>query len=70
MIEYLGIAHDNNIRSDTTLDKLAALKPSFDFSGAGTLTAGNSTPMTDGAAAVFWPPRRGLASAICRYWPT
>src|ERR1700733_9638982 len=52
VIEYLGLTQDNNIRSDTTLEKLAKLQPAFDFSGAGTLTAGNSTPMTDGASAV------------------
>jgi acetyl-CoA C-acetyltransferase len=51
--EYLGVAQDNNIRSDTSLEKLAKLKPAFDASGAGTLTAGNSTPMTDGASAVL-----------------
>ena len=44
---------DNNIRRDTTFDKLQALKPSFDKSGNGTITAGNSTPLTDGAAAVL-----------------
>src|SRR3984893_14908433 len=63
--DYLGVAQDNNIRSDTTLEKLAQLKPVFDTSGAGTLTAGNSTPMTDGAAAVLlasesWARERGL----------
>jgi len=51
--EYLGLTQDNNIRSDTTLEKLANLRPAFDTSGAGTLTAGNSTPMTDGASAVL-----------------
>jgi acetyl-CoA C-acetyltransferase len=51
--DYLGVAQDNNIRSDTSLEKLAKLNPVFDTSGAGTLTAGNSTPMTDGAAAVL-----------------
>jgi acetyl-CoA C-acetyltransferase len=50
---YLGLTQDNNIRSDTTLEKLAKLKPAFDSSSAGTLTAGNSTPMTDGASAVL-----------------
>jgi len=44
---------DNNIRRDTTFEKLQALKPVFDKSDAGTLTAGNSTPLTDGAAAVL-----------------
>jgi acetyl-CoA C-acetyltransferase len=65
VIEYLGLARDNNIRSDTTPEKLAQLKPAFDFSGAGTLTAGNSTPMTDGASAVLlaseaWARERNL----------
>ena len=63
--DYLGVSQDNNIRSDTSLDKLAKLKPVFDTSGAGTLTAGNSTPMTDGASAVLlaseaWARERDL----------
>jgi acetyl-CoA C-acetyltransferase len=63
--EYLGVSQDNNIRNDTSLDKLAKLKPVFDTSGAGTLTAGNSTPMTDGASAVLlateaWARERNL----------
>jgi acetyl-CoA C-acetyltransferase len=63
--DYLGVAQDNNIRIDTTLEKLAKLKPVFDTSGAGTLTAGNSTPMTDGASAVLlaseaWARERDL----------
>jgi acetyl-CoA C-acetyltransferase len=53
VLAYLGVTQDNNIRNDTTLEKLAKLKPVFDTSGAGTLTAGNSTPMTDGASAVL-----------------
>jgi acetyl-CoA C-acetyltransferase len=53
VLAYLGVTRDNNIRNDTTLEKLAKLKPVFDTSGAGTLTAGNSTPMTDGASAVL-----------------
>ncbi len=47
-----GIDHDTIIRPDTTLEKLASLKPVFDTSGSGTLTAGNSSPLTDGAAAI------------------
>ena len=63
--EYLGLTQDNNIRTDTTLEKLAKLKPVFDTAGAGTLTAGNSTPMTDGASAVLlasetWARERNL----------
>jgi acetyl-CoA C-acetyltransferase len=65
VIEYLGVTRDDNIRSDTSLDKLSKLKPVFDPSGAGTLTAGNSTPMTDGASAVLlasetWANERNL----------
>jgi acetyl-CoA C-acetyltransferase len=63
--DYLGVTQDNNIRHDTSLEKLAKLKPVFDTSGAGTLTAGNSTPMTDGASAVLlaseaWARERNL----------
>ncbi|MGH8397608.1 MAG: acetyl-CoA C-acetyltransferase [Gammaproteobacteria bacterium] len=50
---FNGIDHDNNVRPDTTLEKLAKLKPAFDKTGTGTLTAGNSTPLTDGASAVL-----------------
>jgi acetyl-CoA C-acetyltransferase len=63
--DYLGVAQDDNIRPDAALEKLAKLKPVFDTSGAGTLTAGNSTPMTDGASAVLlasesWARERNL----------
>jgi acetyl-CoA C-acetyltransferase len=63
--EYLGLTQDNNIRSDTSLEKLGKLKPVFDTRGGGTLTAGNSTPMTDGAAGVLlgseaWARERNL----------
>lgn len=50
---YESVGRDNNMRADTTLEKLGSLKPAFDRSGSGTLTAGNSTPLTDGAAAVM-----------------
>jgi len=50
---YLGLARDNNLRPDLTLEQLARLKPAFDRSGLGTLTAGNSTPLTDGASLVL-----------------
>jgi len=53
VVEYQGLKIDNNLRRDTSMERLAKLKPSFDKSSAGTLTAGNSTPMTDGAAAVL-----------------
>ena len=62
---FLGLTRDNNLRPDLTLDKLAGLKPAFDRSGQGTLTAGNSTPLTDGASLVLlgseqWARERGL----------
>ncbi|WP_166211554.1 acetyl-CoA C-acetyltransferase [Cognatiluteimonas telluris] len=52
VVPFRGVARDNVLRPDTSLEKLATLKPAFDkTSGHGTLTAGNSTPLTDGAAA-------------------
>jgi acetyl-CoA C-acetyltransferase len=53
VIPFAGLERDNNVRTDTSMAKLAKLHPVFDTSGAGTLTAGNSTPLTDGAAAVL-----------------
>jgi acetyl-CoA C-acetyltransferase len=54
LVPYLGLVRDNNLRADTSMEKLARLVPVFDkTSGQGTLTAGNSTPLTDGAAAVL-----------------
>jgi acetyl-CoA C-acetyltransferase len=50
---YQDVEEDNNIRRDTTIEKLARLKPVFDKSEDGTMTAGNSTSLTDGAAAVL-----------------
>lgn len=63
VVDFRGLKQDNNVRRDTTLEKLAKLRPSFDSKG--TLTAGNSTPMTDGASAVLlasedWAKARGL----------
>ncbi|MCD9045208.1 acetyl-CoA C-acetyltransferase [Luteimonas sp. MHLX1A] len=52
VVSFRGVARDNILRPDTSIEKLATLKPAFDrASGRGTLTAGNSTPLTDGAAA-------------------
>jgi acetyl-CoA C-acetyltransferase len=54
VVEFRGLKRDNILRPDSTAEKLATLKPAFDRqSGKGTLTAGNSTPLTDGAAAVL-----------------
>lgn len=56
MTPFKGVSKDNNLRADLTIEKLRALKPVFDKKVApdqGTLTAGNSTPLTDGASAVL-----------------
>lgn len=54
IIPFNSLTKDNNMRGDTTIEKLAKLKPAFDRkSGKGTLTAGNSTPLTDGASGVL-----------------
>ncbi|HYB33377.1 MAG TPA: acetyl-CoA C-acetyltransferase [Steroidobacteraceae bacterium] len=71
VIEYRGLKTDNNVRADTTPEKLAKLRPSF--AADGTLTAGNSTPLTDGASAVLlatpeWAAQRRLpVLAYLRY---
>ena len=71
VVEYLGLKADNNMRSDTSVEKLAKLRPSFDANG--TLTAGNSTPLTDGASAVLlaseeWAAKHNLpVMAYLRY---
>jgi acetyl-CoA acetyltransferase family protein len=48
-----GVDHDTIVRADTTLEKLAGLSPVFDRSPQGTITAGNSSPLTDGAAGLL-----------------
>lgn len=54
LVPFAGVLKDNNVRADTSLEKMATMKPAFDkASGKGTLTAANSTPLTDGAAAVL-----------------
>ena len=54
--------HDTIPRKDTSLERLARLSPSFDrTSGKGTLTAGNSSPLTDGAAAIWVGSEAGMA---------
>lgn len=54
VVPFRGLEKDNILRPDTTLEKLATLKPAFDKrSGKGTLTAGNSTNLSDGASAAL-----------------
>jgi acetyl-CoA C-acetyltransferase len=73
VVPFQGAKADNNVRADTSLEKLGKLKPVFDRGAAGTMTAGNSTPLTDGAAAVLlasedWAKARNLpVQAYLRY---
>ncbi|HEX3382052.1 MAG TPA: acetyl-CoA C-acetyltransferase [Paraburkholderia sp.] len=72
MTPYKGLSRDNNLRADLSLEKLSNLKPVFDRD-AGTLTAGNSTPLTDGASAVLlaseaWAAERGLPVLAYLSW--
>jgi acetyl-CoA C-acetyltransferase len=65
VVPFQDAEEDNNIRRDTTFEKLAALKPVFDKSEEGTMTAGNSTALTDGAAAILlasedWARKKNL----------
>ncbi|WP_193604874.1 acetyl-CoA C-acetyltransferase [Nocardioides dongkuii] len=62
---FRGVERDNNLRPDSTAEKLAKLKPVFGKGEAATMTAGNSTPLTDGASAVLlateeWAQEHGL----------
>ncbi|AMW78680.1 acetyl-CoA acetyltransferase [Acinetobacter sp. TGL-Y2] len=50
---FLGLERDNNLRPDSSVEKLAKLKPAFGKGDARTMTAGNSTPLTDGASVVL-----------------
>jgi acetyl-CoA C-acetyltransferase len=64
VMPYLGLERDQNLRSDSSVEKLAKLQPVFGGS-AGTMTAGNSTPLSDGASAVLlasqeWAAQQGL----------
>jgi len=71
VVSFRGVTRDNILRPDTTIEKLATLKPAFDrVSGRGTLTAGNSTPLTDGAAACLLASEEWAAAhgheVLCR----
>jgi acetyl-CoA C-acetyltransferase/acetyl-CoA acyltransferase len=59
IIPAFGVDHDTFPRRDTSLEKLASLAPVFDRSG-GSLTAGNSSPLTDGAASIWVADAEGL----------
>ncbi|WP_070886061.1 acetyl-CoA C-acetyltransferase [Pseudomonas argentinensis] len=71
MTPFLGLTRDQNLRPDIDLAKLATLKPVFEKGQRGSLTAANSTPLTDGASLVLlaseeWAKARGLP--ILAYW--
>ncbi|WP_139978453.1 acetyl-CoA C-acetyltransferase [Nocardioides litoris] len=62
---FRGVERDTNLRADSTAEKLGKLKPVFGKGEAATMTAGNSTPLTDGASVVLlaseeWAKERGL----------
>ncbi len=61
VININGNGKDGIPRADSTLEKLSTLKPAFDRGGAGTVTAGNASPLTDGAAAIWVANEQGLA---------
>ena len=61
VVPFRELQSDNNVRADTSMEKLARLPPAFDrTSGKGTLTAGNSSPLTDGAAGLWVASQAGL----------
>jgi acetyl-CoA C-acetyltransferase len=65
VIPFRDLNSDNNVRTDTSLERLAKLRPVYDVSGKGSLTAGNSTPLTDGSSALLlaseaWAAQRHL----------
>jgi acetyl-CoA C-acetyltransferase len=74
MTPYLGLARDANLRADTSMEKLAALRPVFGTAEPGaTMTAGNSSPLTDGAAVVLlatpeWAAARRLPVLAYLTW--
>jgi len=64
VVPCAGVFRDNNIREDISLEKMAELKPAFDKVG-GTITAANSSPLTDGAATILlsseeWAEKHGI----------
>ncbi len=65
LIPCEGVLRDNNMRADTSVEALAGLRKAYEKSDKGTLTAGNSTPLTDGSAGVLlaseeWAKERDL----------
>ncbi len=67
IVPFSDVEKDLIPRADSTFEKLSTLKPVFDTSEKGTLTAGNSSPLTDGAAAVWVADEKGLERLDSRY---
>lgn len=67
IIPFDGVKHDLIPRANSTLEKLATLPTVFDTSDKGTLTAGNSSPLTDGAAAMWVTDEEGLKQLDSKY---
>ena len=70
MTPFRGLTRDQNLRPDIDLEKIGTLKPVFERGSRGTLTAANSTPLTDGASVVLLASEEGRRRAACRSWPT
>ncbi|MBC7369997.1 MAG: acetyl-CoA C-acetyltransferase [Bdellovibrionaceae bacterium] len=68
VFEFQGITQDTMVRKDTSLEKLAKLRPAFDKSPSGTLTAGNSSPLTDGSSTVLLCSEEGLKELNMKPW--
>lgn len=65
VVPFKGLEYDNNVRSDTSMEKMAKLKPAYKRVENGTITAANASALTDGAAAVLlaseeWAKKNGL----------
>ena len=65
IVPCAGVLRDNNMRPDSSMESLSKLRTAYEKSAKGTLTAGNSTPLTDGASSVLlaseeWAKERGL----------
>ena len=73
IVPHAGVFRDNNLREDINLDKMKTLKPAFEKSERGTLTAANSTPLTDGASSALvcseeWAAKNGLKPQAWLTW--
>ncbi len=68
VFEFQGVSADTIIRKDTSLEKLSKLKPVFDRTASGTLTAGNSSPLSDGSSAALMCSEQGLKDLNLEPW--